>query len=317
MLPDFILFAVGFYILIKGAQILVNGASAVAQFLRVSPWVIGAVIVGIGTSIPEFSVSIASAFKGTDVGFATITGSNTFNILAILGFSALLMPITLRREWITRDLMVNVLAIVASFLLLAFPVAGDPAFYGITRDEGLILLAIFLVWLWHTVRNGREAHEPSIGEKTLTLSTSFMMIAGGLIGVIFGGQWVVDGAVEIAKILGASDAFIGLTLISIGTSIPELVVTVVAALERRPGIAVGNIIGSNIFDFLGILGPTALLHPIAVASSLAVDTIVTVGASLVLLTAALTSRPYSLSRREGVVMLFLYVLYLIFLVIRG
>ena len=312
-----ILFALGFFILIQGANILIRGASSIARIFKLSPWFIGVVIVGIGTSIPEFSINVASVFNGYTVGLATIIGSNIFNTLFILGISALIAPLVFKREWIISDLPINIGAVIVAALVILVPVFGETALHGITRLEGALLVVLLLAWITFMLRRKSMAHE-GIDPDIFSWVVSLAFIAVGLIGVFIGGRWVVDGAGTIATLLGVSPALVGFTAVAIGTSMPELVVSVVASMKRQTSIAIGNVIGSNIFDFLGILGITALLRPVAVMENIQFDIFATLGATLLLIISALfIGKKFTLSRTEGVIFILLYISYFGFLFIRG
>lgn len=318
MLRDAALFLLGFYVLIKGAGYLVDGASAVARKLRMSEWLIGLTIVGIGTSIPEFAVTFFSNLtNAAPLGIGTIVGSNTANILFILGVAAIIFPFGLKQEWVRRDLPWNVGAVLA---VIAVTYGADRVLgrdLAIDRFEGLILFALFAIWLAIAIKNGNR--EPDAGVETVRLMAlpfSILMIAGGVVGVVFGGNWVVESASRIAASLGFSRAFIGLTIVGLGTSLPELVVTFTAALRKHSAMAIGNIIGSNVFDFLFILGMTAMVRPMPFPSAMGFDIMVTALAAVMLLAAARIGRKYVLERWQGAVLAIAYVAYLIFLFIR-
>lgn len=309
-----ILFVVGFFILIKGAGFLIDGATSVAKRLNISNWIIGITIVGIGTSIPEFSITFLEALRGeAGIGFGAILGSNTFNILFILGLSAMVMPLPAKPVWVKRELMVNIYAILIAALLAVFPVGGG-GFFEITKSEGFALLALFFVWIFYLVlRNGAtkqlELEEgPSL--KVFAVPLSVVMILAGLVGVVLGARWVVEGGEFLARALGTSQAIIGLTIVGIGTSLPELAVSVSAARRGNVGISLGNIIGSNVFDFFGILGITAIAHNVPFPRELAGDFVVTLGAAVLLLLAMFIGRSkYTLERWQGFIFVLLYILY--------
>lgn len=309
-----ILFVLGFYILIKGAQLLIRGAVSLARVFDVSNWFIGAFVISVGTSIPELSINIASTFTGNNVGLATIIGSNTFNIFVILGLSAIFYPIVMRREWIVKDAFFNIVFIFIAMVMILFSVVGD-SFSGITRGEGLILLSIFFVWVWFLFHRKSSVEEETDIE-IVTIFTAFIMVVLGVVGVFFGGQWVVDGAEIIAIFLGAEPAFVGLTLIAIGTSLPELTVSLVALSKGSTSIAIGNILGSSIFSFLGVLGITSLINPIVVLPGIQFDIFVVLTAAVLFFTLTLVGRRYTLSRLEGTLFLILYFLYIVFLIFR-
>ncbi|PIR85213.1 hypothetical protein COU15_02305 [Candidatus Kaiserbacteria bacterium CG10_big_fil_rev_8_21_14_0_10_45_20] len=309
------LFLFGFFILVRGAQILVKGAVSVAKIFNFSPWFIGVVIVGVGTSIPEFSINLVAAFEGNAVGIGTIIGSNTFNILMILGVSALFFPIVMKKSWI-QDFFVNAIFVAIAGSMLAFPVLGDPTVVGITRSEAGILFLLFILWLVFMFRRG-DTKDETTDHKVFTVFTSFVMIVAGVVGVFFGGSWVVSGVEQFAIFAGISSEVIALTVIGAGTSIPELTVSVVAALRKNTGIAVGNVLGSNIFDFLGILGITGLIHPIIVSESVRFDIGATFIATMLLLAVIVLGRSHRIGRTEGLVLITAYVLYLILFIFRG
>ena len=311
-----ILFFIGFYILIKGAKTLVNGAVSVARIFNISNWFIGVVIVGIGTSIPELSINLASVFNGNTIGLGTIIGSNTFNILFILGISALFYPILMKKEWVLKDFVFNILAVIIAAFFIIFPVFGDSDFLGVTRGEALFLLALFVGWILYMFYR-KHSNESGSDYKIFSVFTSFIMVLAGIVGVFIGGRWVVGGAETIAELFGASESLIGLTIIAIGTSLPELTVSVVALLRKRIGIAVGNIVGSNIFDFLGIIGITALLRPIATFPSVQFDIFAALGAALLLFAFTFIGRKYILSRLEGLIFIAGYIVYLVLIIWRG
>lgn len=310
------LFFIGFYILIKGAKTLVNGAVSVVRIFNISNWFIGVVIVGIGTSIPELSVNIASVFNGNTIGLGAIIGSNTFNILFILGISAVFYPIAMKREWVMKDFILNIAAVLVAAIVIIFPLFGDNGFLGVTRQESVFLLALFIGWIWYMFRRNHN-EEKNADYKIFSAFASFVMVVVGIVGVFVGGRWVVGGAETIAKLFNASPSLIGLTIVAIGTSLPELTVSVVALIKRKTGIAVGNIVGSNIFDFLGIIGMTALLRPVATFPSVQFDIFAALGSAFLLFALTFIGRKYILSRLEGLIFITGYILYLIFIIWRG
>ncbi len=310
-----VLFLLGFFILIRGAQILVKGATSVAKLFNISTWFIGIAVVGIGTSIPELSINLVSAFEGSSVGLGTIIGSNTFNLLMILGVSALFTPIVMQGTWI-KDFAFNVLAVAIAGVVILLPVLGDGDFLGVTHFEGALLLALFVGWLVVMFRRG-ASEKNDVDYQVFGFVTSLVMIVAGVFGVFFGGAWVVDGAEQVATFLGVSPAVIALTIVGAGTSLPELTVSVVAALRKNMSIAVGNVIGSNIFDFLGILGITALVHPIAIEAGVRFDIFATFLATALLFAFLFIGKHLTLGRIEGIVFILSYVAYVLFFFWRG
>lgn len=310
MVTTILLFFVGFYILVKGANFLVDGSSSLARKFNISSLVIGLVIAGIGTSIPEFAISFIANLKDlSGIGLGTIIGSNTFNILFILGVTAFFFPLAMKKEWVDHDLVWNIVAVLVAIFFVFLFGAGI-----ISRLEGAIMLLVFFLWLFFALHSKERSEEDHAQWRIFALPLTFVMITAGLLGVIVGGKWVVDGATVIAGSLGMSSALIGLTIIGIGTSLPELTVSFVAALRRRPGLALGNIIGSNIFDFLMILGLSAVVKPIIFPSNLVLHAVVTLTASLFLYGLMFTGKPYVLERWQGLLLLLFYILYLLFII---
>ncbi len=315
MIETLVLFVIGFFILIKGADFLIDGASSIAKRLNISNWIIGITIVGVGTSIPEFSITFLEALRGeVSIGLGVILGSNTFNILFILGLSAMVMPLLAKPTWVKRELMINIFAILIAALLAIFPIGGGE-FFEITKNEGLILLSLFFIWILYLVfRNGaakqlEDEEGPSL--KIFAVPLSVLMIIAGLVGVVLGARWVVEGGEFLARAFGISQAIIGLTIVGIGTSLPELVVSVSAAKKGNIGISLGTIIGSNVFDFFGILGIVAIANNVSFPRELVGDFMVTLGAAILLLLSMFVGRPkYTIGRWQGFIFVALYILYL-------
>lgn len=302
---DLILFAIGFFVLIRGAQILVHGAVTIANIFKVSTWFIGAVIVSIGTSIPELSINIAAAVSGSDVGIATILGSNMFNILFVLGFLAVFSPIVMHKQWVFRDLPMFIGITILTGIFILLPAFGDPSVAGITRAEAGVLVFVFLAWLIQMFRRW-NADDEQLDFEVVTTAVAIAMIVGGVLGVFVGGQWVVDGAITIAELFGVSPAVIGFTVVALGTSLPEFVVSLVALSKGTLGIAVGNIVGSSIFNLLGVLSVTALIQPIITEEPLLFDVLFLIGISVLWFGLMLVGKRYTLSRPEGLLFLILY-----------
>ncbi|MBI2617874.1 calcium/sodium antiporter [Candidatus Kaiserbacteria bacterium] len=307
-----VLFFIGFAILIYSARLLVRGAASIATILNITPWVIGVVIVGIGTSIPELSISISAALAGNNIGLGTIIGSNTFNLLFILGLAALFSPLYIKEEWY-EDIFINIVAVIIGVLVIFLPLLGDRTFFGLTRAEGALLFGFFILWLFLMFRR-KGIRDDGIDYQILASFTSVIFIIVGLAGVFLGGEWVVSGAETLALLFSVPPAIIGLTVVAVGTSLPELTVSLVALLQKKNSIAVGNIIGSNIFDFLGILGITALIKPLMVLEKVGIDALTTLAATIIIaiLIFAVGKRGM-LSRAEGVILILSYIAYLVFI----
>lgn len=296
---------------------MTGGAVVLARKLNISSWVIGLIIVGVGTSIPEFSIAAISNLLGdAEIALGTVIGSNTFNILVILGISAILFPLRFKEGWIERDLMWNIFAILAASFAGFFSLAGKGDFV-ITRFEGLLMFILFCVWIYYSLKKPDDTAVDGKLAVTFTLPVVILMVFIGLVGVVLGGKWVVDGAILIARDLGVSEKLIGLTIVGIGTSLPELAVSLTAAYKKQVGIAVGSIIGSNIFDFLMVLGFSSMMAPITFASELYLDIWITFMAATLLLTTMFVGKKYVLTRTKGAILIALYLVYFIYLAVRG
>ncbi|MDP2650240.1 MAG: sodium:calcium antiporter [bacterium] len=311
-----VLFFAGFFILVKGAQILVRGASSIAKIFNVSSWFIGIVLVGVGTSIPELSINVASALGGSSVGLSAIIGSNTFNLLVILGLSALFVPFAIKQRWL-KDIWTNIGAVVLAAAVILLPLLGGAGFAGIPRAEGALLLGAFILWAALVLRRDEQDGD-GFDYEVFTVFTSLIMVAAGLVGVFLGGQWVVNGAEEMALLMGVSPALVGLTAVAVGTSLPELTVSFIAILRRQDGIALGNVIGSNIFDFTAILGIAALVNPVVVRESIRFDVMATLlAAGALLFVLRFVGKRNIVTRSGGLLLLALYAAYLVVIIMRG
>ncbi|HEY9038955.1 MAG TPA: calcium/sodium antiporter [Roseovarius sp.] len=299
---DYLYLIGGLVGLFFGGEALVRGSVGIARRMAISPLLIGLTVVGFGTSTPELLVSVDAALRGVpDIAIGNIVGSNIGNILLIVGLSALVYPIKVMGSTLRRDTAV----MVGAALLLV------PLFYmaQIGRLSGLLLvtgLAGYLIWAYR--QPGEAVDDDDGAPAPASTIVSVLWVIGGLVALMLGARFLVDGAVNIARGYGISEAFIGLTIVAVGTSLPELATSLIAAFKRQSEIAIGNIVGSNIFNVLGILGVTALISPIPVASRfLTFDLPVMIAASLVL-TGLLLSRPV-IGRGIGVMMLAGYVAY--------
>ncbi len=316
---EYILLIIGFILLIKGADYFVEGASGIARTLRIPPILIGLTIVAFGTSSPEAAVSIGAAMKGSNgIALGNVIGSNIFNISFVVGITAILNPLQVERETVKKEIPFTLLA---SILLLVL--IGDVALQGyltneITRADGLVLLAFFSIFMFYLVEVALHSREKDSEEGLETTKGSMLkqivFSVIGLAAIIFGGEVVVRSSTTIAKAFGMSETLIGLTIVSIGTSLPELITSVVAAMKKQSDIAVGNIVGSNIFNILFILGTSSLITTISVESKLFVDMIVMIGYTLLLLIFSRTH--HKITKIEGMILLFSYISYMAFVIIR-
>lgn len=299
---DYLFVALGLAGLFAGGEFLVRGSVAMAQRYAISPLLIGLTVVGFGTSTPELLVSVDAAWRGLpDIALGNVVGSNIANILLIVGVSALVWPIAVSGATLRRDLAVMVAAALA---LLPFFFLG-----WLSRYAGALLVAGLATYLVVAYRAGRAQPEPQAEEAPrLTAGRALGLVGIGLVALIVGARLLVDGSVAIARDFGISEAFIGLTIVAVGTSLPELATSLIAALRRQSEIAIGNVVGSNIFNILGILGVTALVAPVPVAPRFfAFDLPVMIAASLAL-AAILLLRP-RIGRALGFVLLFAYAAY--------
>ena len=304
---DFLVLIIGFVLLIKGADYFVEGSSSLAKILKVPSVIIGLTIVAMGTSAPEASVSINAALAGSnDIAISNVLGSNIFNSMVVVGTCAFLSSFTVDKDIIKRDLPINIVASIALCLMI-FDLK-------LSRFEGIILsigiISYIILMVVSALKNREEGEEV----KALSLPLSFVYIIGGILAVIYGGNLVVDSACAIARMFGLSENFIGLTIIAIGTSLPELVTSVVACKKGESGLALGNAVGSNIFNILLILGFSSVICPLNVLSESFVDAAIMVGTILLLYFFGKSKG--EMDRKEGILCILIYVAYTIFLFIR-
>lgn len=303
----YLLLLVGFILLLKGADFFVDGSSSIAGILRVPSIVIGLTIVAMGTSAPETAVSITAGLAGnSDISLGNIVGSNIFNLLMVIGVSALLRPITTHKDMLHRDLWWNIAVSVMLFLLL---LDGK-----LSRIEGVLLLAGMAAYLCIVIRGAIRDRSEAESIKQLSISRSILYILCGLIAIILGGSLVVNNASLIAHSLGMSDTLVGLTIVAIGTSLPELMTSIVAAKKGDSGIALGNAVGSCIFNIMFILGISSVLTPINAAPELFIDTAILIAVCILIFILAKTHR--ETSRREGLICILCYLAYSIYIIAR-
>ena len=303
---EYLLLLIGFVLLIKGADFFVEGSSSLAKILKVPSVIIGLTIVAMGTSAPEASVSINAALSGSnDIAISNVVGSNIFNGLVVVGICAFIAGFSTNRDILKRDMPVNI--IITAILCFMF-IDGR-----LSRIEGIILLAGMAAYITCMIISALKNREEAEDCKIMPLPKSLLYIAGGLIAVIFGGNLVVDKACIIAANFGVSQNFIGLTIVAIGTSLPELVTSIVATRKGDSGLALGNAIGSNIFNILFIL-MSAAIQPLHVLSESLIDCIILLASGIVLFLFAYTKK--TMSRWEGAACILMYVGYTAYLFIR-
>ncbi|CEN80841.1 CaCA family Na /Ca antiporter [[Clostridium] sordellii] len=315
---SYILLIIGFIILIKSADFFVNGASSIAKALRIPTIIIGLTIVAFGTSAPEAAVSVTAALKGNnDIAIANVVGSNIFNLLAVIGIASMIKPVKVQKTTILKEFPFILLS---SLVLLIL--SHDTKFQGysnneLTKSDGLMLLALFSIFMYYLLEmaiTSKEDMQVEQGSKKESIPKSLMISLLGIIGIIFGGQVVVDSASNIALSIGMSENLVGLTIVSIGTSLPELVTSVVAAKKGESDIAMGNVVGSNIFNILFVLGISAFINPISVHPIVFVDMFIMFIISIIAYIFATTKR--EVNKFEGLLMVLIYISYMVFIIIR-
>lgn len=314
MLLQFLILAAGLLLILFSANYLVDGASSVAKNFGLSEFIIGVTIVGIGTSAPEMVVSILSAAQGkADMAIGNVVGSNIFNVMMILGVTALISPLAITKSNLKKDIPINIIVTILLILLaLNFTIFG----FGedkLSRLDGALMLGIFIWYLWSSFRGGKNDEEDS-SIKTYPMWLSAIMIAGGLAGLIFGGRLFVNSATEIARSMGVSDKFIAITIMAAGTSMPELATCVVAALKGRGQLALGNVLGSNIGNILLILGVSSLITPLSFAGITVVDMSFMLASTALIFVSAFLFRKKYLDRVEAVIFLVMEAGYMWYLI---
>ena len=309
MLINIILLVIGFVVLIKGADFFVDGASGIATNFKVSKMLIGLTIVAFGTSAPEFAVSIKSLLAGSgDMVLGNVIGSNILNILLILGFSSLFHSLTVKNNTVKKELPIT-LMITAAFAVLISDNLFDTSIQNMfTRGDGIVLILFFGVFLYYLLKMTRNKVEEGKNEDIISMKKAIIFTIVGLTGIILGSNFVVDSASYIAKALGVTERMIALTIIALGTSLPELVTSVAATRKGEYDIAIGNVVGSNIFNIGMVIGvPVAILGGINTISFSYIDLLVMITAAILLF--MFSFNDYKISRKEGIVFLLLFVVY--------
>ena len=307
---------IGFLLLVKGADAFVDGASSVAKKLRIPAFVIGLTIVAFGTSAPELAVSLTSAMKGSnDIAIGNVVGSNIFNTLVVLGASAAITPIVVEKGMIKRDYPLSILAAVLLGILAMDTIFFKASVMTLGRVDGIILLIAFAGFMYMTVKAGMDGRtEEGEENEAMPIVKSLIFMVLGLVGIVWGGDLSVEGAKEIARFFGVSEALIGLTIVAVGTSLPELVTSIIAAKKGESDIAVGNVIGSNIFNIFLILGASATILPMTVSGTYLYDMAMLI--AVMVLTYLPIAKTKKVSRGMGIGMVLVYVAYTVYLIIR-
>ena len=317
---DYLLMVVGFALVIKGAGLLVDGASSLARRLKVSDLVVGLTVVAFGTSLPELSVNIVASIRGSvGIAIGNILGSNIANIFLILGIAALILPLSVTRGTVWKEIPLSLLAVVMLGILTNDRLIDGASSSVLTRIDGLTLLCFFIIFLCYSVSIARRVE--GIDEHLPKGRSGVIRICGligvGLITLIIGSRWIVDGAVRLASALGVGESLVGLTVVAVGTSLPELATSAVAAYKKNPEIAVGNVVGSNIFNIFFILGLSSILRPLAFEARDNIDIGVAFLAGLLLFLFMFTGGRRKLDRWEAALFIVLYAAYICAIVTHG
>lgn len=309
MVLTFILLAVGFVLLVKGSDLFVDGSSSIAKLMGIPAIIVGLTIVSMGTSAPEAAVSITAGINGSnEIAFSNLVGSNVFNLLCVAGVSAVIAPFAVDRIVIKRDF-----PICLGIMILTVILSVDGI---VSRFDGIILLAVFVSYMAYLIYDAfkNRAVSEEDDEKPLSPLKSIIFIVIGIAGIICGGQLVVNSAVKIAQTFGLSETLIGVTIVAVGTSLPELVTSVVAAKKGQSGIAIGNVIGSDIFNLAFVLGLSSACNAIAVVPEAMIDAGIMLAVTLAGFLFCVFDK--KLSRAEGSILVGMYIIYTIYLIVR-
>jgi cation:H+ antiporter len=311
---DYLFLAGGIALIIFSANWLVEGASSIAKTYGLSDLVIGLTIVAFGTSAPELTVNLFSALQGsTDIAIGNVLGSNIANIFLIAGISALIYPLTIQKNTTWKEIPLSLLAaIVLGILANDTIIDGSQDGSFVSRIDGLILLSFFVIFMVYTMEIAINQVSQEDDVQRLPLWKSIILVLAGLAGLYFGGKYLVEGAVNIAQQLGMSEKLIGLTIVAVGTSLPEMATSIVAAYRKKTDIAIGNIVGSNIFNIFFILGITSVIKPLPFAPSINFDIGVTILASFLLFATTITLGKKRVDRAEGALFILIYIGYIIY-----
>ncbi len=313
----YLLFIIGFFFLIKGADLLVDGASSIARRLNISDLVIGLTVVAFGTSTPELFVNVMASFKGnTDIAIGNVVGSNIANVFLILGVSSIIYPLAVTKGTVWKEIPFSLLAAIVLFVIANDQLLDGSQMSDLTRTDGLVLLSFFIIFIYYTFSiagriEGMEDHVPA---KQYGWFRSFLYIFSGLVGLTLGGKWIVDGAIALAMQFGMSESLVGLTIVAVGTSLPELATSAMAAYKRNVEIAVGNVVGSNIFNIFFVLGISAIIKPLPFQVKNNRDIGVVIFSGLMLFLFMFTGKKRSLDRWEGVIFLACYGIFVGYLI---
>lgn len=311
----YILLIIGFILLIKGADYFVEGSSNLAKALKIPTLIIGLTVVAFGTSAPEAVVSIVASTKGSnEIALSNIIGSNIFNLLAVLGISAIVKGLKANRQIITKDFLFSILATLMLIAMMFDKLLSGDKLNIITRGEGLVLLSILVLYVYSLILTASK-EKKLIKEKHKLTPKDILMLVLGILAVILGGELVVKSSQQIALNLGISETLVGLTIVSIGTSLPELVTSIVAAKKGETDIALGNVIGSNIFNILFVLGISSTLSPILVNSQSLIDVLILLGITIICYIFTIYNQ--RIGRKKGIIMALTYLIFMIYIIMRA
>lgn len=316
----YVLFAVGFVLLIKGADWLIDGAADIARKFRIPEIVIGLTVVAFGTSAPELAVNIIASVNGNNgLAIGNIVGSNIANVLLILGLCAMIRELTVKTATVWREIPFSLFAALILGYMVNDSMSRNSNVDVVSRADGFVLIALFGLFLFYTVRLGKSnlTEEIPASDDARPMWKSIGMLLVGLAGLVLGGQWIVDGAVSLARLFGYSESFIGFTIVAVGTSLPELATSIVAVRKGNTDLAIGNVIGSNIFNIFWVLGLSAVISPVEFNASDNFSIFANIGVSAVLFGLLFIGKRHTLEKWQGGLLLVAYMAYVSFLTIGG
>ena len=312
-----ILLIVGLVLILVGANYLTDGSAALARRFNISEFIVGLTIVAIGTSTPELVVSVISALHGSgEMAIGNVTGSNLFNGLLILGITTLIRPVPLTSDNIKKDIPLGILASIVLLVVCCDVLLGSDLRNNIGRDEGIILLLLFVIFISYTIFSAKapEVEEAAEEQKPMSIWLMLIMIVGGLAALVFGGNLFQTSAVEVARALGVSESMIAITLLAGGTSLPELAASAVSAVKGKAEMAMGNVLGSNISNIFLVLGASATITPLSLGGITMVDLLTVLGASILLWITAFSFKRNKIDRPEAVILIVAYIAYIWYMV---
>ena len=318
---SYLILIIGFILLIKGADIFVDGAAKIAKKFGIPSIIVGLTIVSLGTSAPELSVSLIASFEGNNgISIGNVLGSNIFNTLMVLGVTAIIMPIVIKKNSVIKDYIINIVVSIV-LLVLTFGRVLLNKEAALTRISGIILLILCIIYTLYLIKSAksRKEEEDFEEEEDIKILSCIIKIILGIIGIIAGGNLVVSSASDIAYSFGLSDKLVGLTIVAVGTSLPELVTTMIASIKGENDIAIGNVLGSNIFNILLILGVSSSINAIPISSSLLIDILFLIVISIILGIFMFKGKKdkLKLDKLEGLILVLLYIGYMIYIISRN